>query len=283
MGIGSIIKLALRSGSKSVDNAAASTKTIGGTGSVTVSKVDPLDPAATYRKAVTSEPNMANILRYEAKSTPSVVSSGSKVANNLPTSAGGKSASNVSVPTVYKSVDDVAATNKAATNEAAADILKSAKKNTSVLGNLGKLVGIGSLGLLAGAALTGTSVLAGGGDDPQKQQNGELPTTVTGTTDENGNPTYIYQTGNEGVDDALGWLQDQIDEIVTFLSSLLGGSSGGSGGGGSLVLTDDATTGETGGKKKLLIIGLGLVIAAIAAYFLTRRKNGGTKKGGSKK
>lgn len=254
-------------GSKSADDVLTS-KPIGGSGSVKVSKVDPLDPAGTQVKYTTAEPNLKNILGAETSTV--------------------KPVSSVVTPakTLY-SVDDagkIAAKTQA--NETANNILKQANKNSSVLGSLGKVAAATGIGVLVGGALAGQSSVMnpeGGGAAPGGSDG--LPSTVTTATDENGQTYYVYNTGNEGVDDALGWLQQQIDEIIEFLNGLLGGSSGGSGGGAFVTGGDDGSgaTEASAGKKMKLIAVIGLVAVVAAAYFLTRRKNGGTKKGGSKK
>ena len=240
--LGSNVGTLLKGTGKSADDALSSSKAIGGTGSVKVSKVDPLDPAATYRKAAASEPNLKNILAAE---TPTV-----------------KTVSPVVTPTkTITSVDDVGKiAAKTQANETANSILKQANKNSSVLGSLGKVAAATGIGVLVGGALAGTvagsSVMnPGGGGNPGGGSDG-LPPTVTTTTDENGNPTYIYQTGNEGVDEALGWLQDQIDEIVNFLSGLLGGGSSGGSGGGAFVTDGDGsgTTAAAGKRMKLIAV-----------------------------
>ena len=258
---------AMKSGSKSADDVLTS-KAVGGSGSVKVSKVDPLDPAGTQVKYTTAEPNLKNILGAETSTV--------------------KPVSSVVTPakTLY-SVDDagkIAAKTQA--NETANNILKQANKNSSVLGSLGKVAAATGIGVLVGGALAGQSSVMnpeGGGAAPGGSDG--LPSTVTTATDENGQTYYVYNTGNEGVDDALGWLQSQIDEIVEFLNGLLGGSSGGSGGGAFVTGGDDGSgaTEASAGKKMKLIAVIGLVAVVAAAYFLTRRKNGGTKKGGSKK
>lgn len=250
---------ALKFGSKSTDDAMSSTKAIGGSGSVTVSKVDPLDPASTYRKAAAAEPNLKNILAAETPTVKSV----SPVAT-LPKSVSPVDAGKIAV--------------KTQATETANSILRQANKNSSVLGSLGKVAAATGIGVLVGGALAGTAAastvlnpeLPGGG-------NGGMPQTVTPGTDGSGSPTYIYQTGNSGVDDALGWLQQQIDEIVEFLNGLLGGGSGGGSGGGAFVTgEDDGSTAATGKKMKLVAV-IALVIIVGAAYFLTRKKQG--KKG----
>ncbi|MDV0441581.1 hypothetical protein [Methanorbis furvi] len=259
---------ALKLGSKSTDDALTSSKAIGGSGSVTISKVDPLDPAGTYIKAAASEPNMAKILASESSVTVKPVTT-------------------VSAPTkAISSVDDVAAiAAKSNANEAATKIVAQAQKNSSVLGSLGKVAAATGIGVLVGGALaSGSSVVlgGGGGDNQSKSGDGTLPPTVTTRTDENGNTYYVYDTGIEGVDEALGWLQQQIDEIIEFLNGLLGGGGSGGSGGGLVVTDGDGSTNEAAGKKMKLIAVVALVIILAAAYFLTRRKNGGTKKGGKK-
>ncbi|MDV0442591.1 hypothetical protein [Methanorbis furvi] len=246
---------------------------------------DVLDVFGTEAKYARIEPNLANILEAEAKAAKSspVVSPVVKVTDNVPVI---KTTGGTTVSSGLKSVDDLAAAAaKSNADEAATKIVAQAQKNSSVLGSLGKVAAATGIGVLVGGALaSGSSVVlgGGGGDNQSKSGDGTLPPTVTTRTDENGNTYYVYDTGIEGVDEALGWLQQQIDEIIEFLNGLLGGGGSGGSGGGLVVTDGDGSTTEAAGKKMKLIAMVALVIILAAAYFLTRRKNGGTKKGGKK-
>ncbi len=111
------------------------------------------------------------------------------------------------------------------------DILKPASKSSS--STLKQSIKIGSIAAgAAGVTYLGVNAVAAGSD-------GDV---ITPPPDIN----YNYNTGNEKVDEALNWLQKQIDEIVSYLNGLIGrdtsggGSSGGSGGS---IFDDGSTTG----------------------------------------
>lgn len=108
-------------------------------------------------------------------------------------------------------------------------------------------------------------------------------TVITGT-DEDGNPTIIYQTGNEGIDEAFAFVQDQIDElagilgsVVDWINSLFEGEEGSQGGyilGGS----SSGSSGTTGSSIPIIpiLIGIGVIVAGVYFY----KKNKGKKSPG---
>ena len=104
-----------------------------------------------------------------------------------------------------------------------------------------------------------------------------------------GQPTYIYQTGIESVDEALNWLQTQVDEIVSYLTDLTGTLFGGSDGSGSGMAgawdfgTYDTSGNTSSSSKKIPTLIIAVVIIAVVAV-VVKKKNGKKtgKKGGKK-
>ena len=147
---------------------------------------------------------------------------------------------------------------------------------TSVFSSKTAKLGLFGGGAIIGGAI-GTSLLAtSGAIDPYTPD----PVIEENTDPEKGGNTYIYNTGNEAVDEGLNWLQTQIDEIVTFLSDLFTPSSGEQIGG---EFGDIGAITETGTPVSIAKIGLGIaaVIAVIAAVVFVSKRRG--KKGRRKK
>lgn len=114
----------------------------------------------------------------------------------------------------------------------------------------------------------------GGGGDTPYNPGGE------------GQPTYVYTTGYAPVDEALNWLQLQVDEIVYFLndlmSSLFGGegtSGGDSGMAGAWDFADYDGSGGTSSSRKIPTLIIVLAVAAVLVV-VAKKKNG--KKTGKK-
>lgn len=144
---------------------------------------------------------------------------------------------------------------------------------------LGKVAKTGTvIAGTAGITYLGTMALSSGDNEDVVTQGG-------------GDNYYNYNTGNEKVDEALSWLQGQIDEIVDFLNSLFGGSSDSSGGssggaGGTGDTSTDGTTTTTGGSIIKILVVAGIVIAAgvLVVSIVKNRKGKKTgKKGGKRK
>ena len=146
---------------------------------------------------------------------------------------------------------------------------------TSTLSRTAK-VGLFGGGAIIGGSI-GTSLLAtSGAIDPYNPD----PVIEENTDPEKGGNTYIYNTGNEAVDESLNWLQTQIDEIVSFLSDLFTPSSGEQIGG---EFGDIGAITETGTPVSIAKVGLGIaaVIAVIAVVVFVSKRRG--KKGRRKK
>jgi len=239
-------------------------------------------------------------------------------------SASTASSSKVSYTTSStKTVDAVESPNvakltNAAANDNAAKILSNAgeassKSSSSVLSKVGtaaKVTGIASLGAIVGAAIFGTS----GNIIATTNANGNPSVTQ----DENGNIVYQAQD-MQGVNDALSFLQDQINEIadalmvvidkvfsgdgagvldavedipiigdiVSWIEDLLSGLFGGTNDEGVYVEGSTITIPGTDIKiPTALVIGL-VILAAIVAFVVLKKKGKIGKKprknGGNKK
>lgn len=132
-----------------------------------------------------------------------------------------------------------------------------------------------------GTVIAGTAGITYLGTQALSSDDGEVVT-------QGGDNYYNYNTGNEKVDEALSWLQGQINDIVDFLNSLFGGSSdssgGGAGGAGDTLTGSETPTGASGSKIKILGI-VGVIIAAVVVAVIVKNKKGKktAKKGGKRK
>jgi hypothetical protein len=236
----------------------------------------PADNAITLTKVIDEPINIG-------KATDEI-----RIVSNQPVYVPTKVVQNTAPQTLYvveKAADPVMTDMSRAMNEAT-DILTTATAKTggsSVLGNLGKvakITGIASLGYVAISGLLGGSQVL-------------TPDVVTPDpvpfVEKEDDGTLKYITANfEAVNGALGFLQDQIDAIGSFLNDLMNTlfGDGSEGSGGGLIVTggDGTTTSTASPIRNILLIGGAAAVLIGIIYLITKRGKGKSKKGnGGKK
>lgn len=234
-----------------------------------------------------------SVTKIETQTTP-LIKGSSTVGGTKITTTGKAVTYSTPITNVSKATNGTTGAAKIAENIAGTTpALKTAAESTSsTLKSLAKTAGnmtvAAGVGAIVATAFTGTTNAEPGTTpkDPTKDD-----PIVTTATDENGNPYYVYNTGSEAVDDALGWLQQQVDEIVSFLNSLFGGGSdntdpGAGGGIYGTTTTDPAGTAATAAKSLLLpvLVVAGLVAVAFVIYKRSKKgKTNSTNTGGKQK
>lgn len=263
------------------------------TNKITGKSADPLDPFGTEVKAKNNEPNLANLSKNSGKSTEGIndtLTQSNKTAGKVSSGGSKSSGGSGSTSTGTKAAKDNDADNQTPLNTAGntSTLGTAAAKTSSPLKTAGKVAAAGT----AGAGLTYLGVTAIGSQTPTP--NPYTPNPDGGDTDGDGiiDPTYLYQTGFAAVDEGLNWLQTQIDEVVTFLDSLVnslfgGGDTSGSGsgmaGGWDFGTYDDGSGTSSSVKNRVPVIIVLVVVTAVIVAVVRKngKKNG--KKGGKKK
>lgn len=167
--------------------------------------------------------------------------------------AGSDLASTTKIGSESKAIDGIAG--------GGADALK-ATSSSSSLGNLAKYAGVAGIGVIAATVAGGLTAI-----------NAETPVIST-RAEEDGTIRYEYETGIAAVNEAVNWLQQQIDEIVDFLNSLFGGSSGGGGAAGGYVASGSDETATTGSKWLPILAVVGVLAAIGIVVWRTKEKKG---------
>lgn len=187
--------------------------------------------------------------------------------------------------TPVKSTTNLPAVKATDTGTDAGKLAKNAgKEGSDVINPTPKSSILKTLGIAGGAAAISAVVVSAFSGDPSSSIPGGDPDDPGIYRDEDGNP--YYDTGSAAVDEALGFLQGQIDEIVAFLNSLFGGEEGAGG-------YYDPYTGEyveqsaaaTVARNPLVIIGLIVGSLLVGNYIYKKYIKGkkGTKTKGGKK
>ena len=247
--------------------------------------------AKTAAELITGSGGIKSVTKVGTQTTPVIKSAGGSASGTKITTTGKTVTYSTPITNVSKATTGTTTGAAKLTENIAGTTpaLKTAEESTSstlksLAKTAGKMTVAAGVGAIVASAFTGTANAEPGtttkGDDP----------IVTTATDENGNLYYVYNTGSERVDAALGWLQQQVDEIVSFLNSLFGGCSGntdpGAGGIYGTTTTDQAGTAATAAKSLLIPV---LVVAglAVVAYTLYKRskkgKTNSTNTGGKQK
>lgn len=248
-------------------------------------------PAKTAAELITGSGGIKSVPKVESQTTP-LIKGSSTVGGTKITTTGKTVTYSTPITNVSKATNGTTGAAKLTENiTGTTPALKTAAESTSstlksLAATAGKMTVAAGVGAIVASTFTGSAnaELGTTTKDPTKDDS-----IVTTATDENGNPYYVYNTGSEAVDDALGWLQSQIDEIVSFLNSLFGESGNtdpGAGGGiYGTTTTEQAGTAATAAKSLLIPV---LVVAGLAvAFILYKRskkgKTNSTNTGGKQK